>query len=170
MSKRYLLGVDIGTYESKGVITTVDGKIVNSQVKPHQMIIPQQGWAEHDAEDVWWGDFVDITRRLLEVTGINPTDIAAIACSAIAPDILPVDAECRPLRPGGILYGVDTRAAAEIAEFVAGLESDERRVLELMIEGCGEREIAQRTGSTRHGVRALRQRIRVLASESFGPP
>ncbi len=72
MRKHYLLGVDIGTYESKGVITTVDGKIVNSQVEPHQMIIPQQGWAEHDAEDVWWGDFVAITRRLLEVTGINP--------------------------------------------------------------------------------------------------
>ena len=100
MNKPYLLGIDIGTYESKGVLTTAGGEIVSSQVKPHQMLIPQQGWAEHDVEEVWWGDLVDITRRLLDVTGIDPSDIAGIGCSSIAPDVLPVDAECRPLRPG----------------------------------------------------------------------
>ena len=121
MGEQYLLGVDIGTYESKGVLTTARGKIVSAQVEPHRMLIPQQGWAEHDVEDVWWGDFVDITRRLLAETGISPTDIAGIACSSIAPDVLPVDADCRPLRPGGILYGVDTRAATEIVELEKAL-------------------------------------------------
>src|SRR5690606_34821677 len=35
------------------------------------------------------------------------------AVSAIGPCMLPVDAEGKPLRPG-ILYGIDTRASAEI--------------------------------------------------------
>jgi len=50
MDNNYLLGIDIGTYESKGVIVSLDGKVVNNQVSPHEMIIPRQGWAEHDAE------------------------------------------------------------------------------------------------------------------------
>ncbi|EPX87158.1 Sugar (pentulose and hexulose) kinase [Rubellimicrobium thermophilum DSM 16684] len=44
----------------------------------------------------------------------------ALAISAIGPCCLPVDAAGRPLRPG-ILYGVDTRAAPEIAELTARL-------------------------------------------------
>lgn len=60
--------------------------------------------------------------------------------------------------------------AAEVAEFVARLKPDERRVLELLIEGLGEREIAVRTGNTRHAVRALMRRIRGQASEYFAPP
>ena len=91
--------------------------------RPHRLVIPHQ-WAEHDAEDVWWGDFVALTRRLLAVTEINPKHIAGIGCSAIAPDVLPVDAECNPLRSGGILYGIDTRAAAEIADLEAALGVD----------------------------------------------
>ena len=166
MSERYLLGVDIGTYESKGVITTVDGKIVNSQVQPHQMNIPQQGWAEHDAEAVWWGDFVAITRRLLQTTGINPAEIAGIGCSAIAPDILPVDAECRPLRPGGILYGVDTRAAAEIAELEAALGAGE------IFAKTGNSLSAQTTGPKilwlkRHEPEVYRRAYKFLTATSF---
>lgn len=114
MSDGYLLGVDIGTYESKGVITTLDGKVVNVQVKPHTMLIPRQGWAEHDPEEVWWGDFCAITRALLQETGIDPKAILAVGCSAIGPCMLPVDRDGNPLRMG-VLYGIDTRATAEIA-------------------------------------------------------
>lgn len=166
MTEQYLLGVDIGTYESKGVITTLDGQIVSSQVQPHQMIIPQQGWAEHDAEEVWWGDFVNITRGLLEVTGISPIDIAGIGCSAIAPDILPVDADCRPLRPGGILYGVDTRAAAEIRELEATLGASE------IFAKAGNSLSAQTTGPKilwlkRHEPEVYRRAHKFLTATSF---
>jgi xylulokinase len=112
----YLLGVDIGTYASKGVITRPDGEVVSVQVRSHDLTIPRSGWAEHEAEAVWWGDFVAITRDLLDETGLDPKRIAAVGCSAIGPDLLPVDASGRPLRRGGILYGIDTRATAEIAE------------------------------------------------------
>lgn len=115
MGEKYLIGVDVGTYETKGVLTNLKGEVINSQVQPHKMVIPQQGWAEHDAEDVWWGDFVKVTKRLLESSGVPPQDILAVGCSAIGICVLPVDKEGNPLRQGGILYGVDTRATKEIA-------------------------------------------------------
>lgn len=118
-NKGYLLGVDVGTYESKGVITTPQGEVVSTQTRPHELLIPRPGWAEHDAETVWWGDFVSITRDLLDDAGVPPQEIRAVGCSAIGPGLLPVDRACTPLRAGGILYGIDTRATAEIADLEA---------------------------------------------------
>lgn len=124
MAEEYLLGVDVGTYESKGVLTTIDGRVVGVQTCPHELLIPRPGWAEHDAEGVWWGDFVVLVHRLLRTTGIQPGQIRAIGCSAIGPDLLPVDQFARPLRQGAILYGIDTRATREIAELEAHFGKD----------------------------------------------
>lgn len=140
MEEKVLLGVDIGTYESKGVITSLDGKVLSMQVSPHELSIPHQGWAEHDPETVWWGDFVSITKRLIEDSGVKPEQIAAVGVSTIAPDILPVDENGDPLRDGAILYGVDTRAADEIVELNERIGED--RIFEL----TGNALSAQSTG------------------------
>lgn len=115
MQKKYLLGVDIGTYESKGVICDSNGKIYDVQVSPHLMKIPKPGWAEHDPIKDWWEDFCSIVQRLLENTGIDPEEIAAVGCSAIATALVPVDENCNPLR-NAILYGIDTRSIPQIEE------------------------------------------------------
>ncbi|MCW2836505.1 MAG: sugar kinase, partial [Marmoricola sp.] len=51
-----LLGIDLGTGSSKGVLTTPDGEIVATAVRPRpgSMSMPVPGWAEVDAEGVWW--------------------------------------------------------------------------------------------------------------------
>lgn len=107
------LGVDIGTFESKGVLVDETGRIVAQAARPHEMIVPRAGWAEHRAEEDWWGDFVFITKRLLAEAQVNPEEIKAVATSAIGPCMLPLDAKGQPLM-NGVLYGVDTRAAEEI--------------------------------------------------------
>jgi xylulokinase len=140
MDKEYLLGVDIGTYESKGVITTLQGEIVATQTRPHELSIPKPGWAEHDVETVWWGDFVAITRDLIDDAGVLPQEIQAVGCSAIGPDLLPIDRDCTPLRTGGILYGIDTRATAEIADLEA------RHGAEAIFERTGNALSAQAVG------------------------
>lgn len=94
----YLLGIDIGTYESKGVITTDDGTIAGTHAIPHALDIPKQGWAEHDAERVWWTDMCLTIRTLLGKTAVRPGEIAAVGCSAVVPDVLPVDRDGNPLR------------------------------------------------------------------------
>lgn len=112
----YLLGIDVGTYETKGVLTTVSGEIAGMHAIAHRLDVPQPGWAEHDAERVWWHEVCELIRCLLEKTRIRPAHIAAVGCSAIAPAVLPVDRGGSPLRKGGILYGIDTRAEREIRE------------------------------------------------------
>jgi xylulokinase len=113
--ERYLLGVDIGTYSSKGVLVTLDGEVIASHVEEHTMSMPHPGWFEHDAEEVWWHDFVAIVRALLQESGVDPSQILGLGTSAIGSCVLPIDEEGRPLRPG-ILYGIDTRATEEIDE------------------------------------------------------
>jgi xylulokinase len=77
------------------------------------MEIPQPGWAEQDADGVWWGDVVKICRALLDGSPYTGADVGGLALSAIGPCMLPLDAAGKPLRPG-ILYGVDARATEEI--------------------------------------------------------
>ena len=86
----YTLGVDIGTFESKGVLVDFAGRVVAQAARGHEMIVPRAGWAEHRAEEDWWGDFVFITRELLRVSQVKPEEIKAVACSAIGPCMLPL--------------------------------------------------------------------------------
>jgi xylulokinase len=121
----YLMGIDIGTYSSKGVLVAVnpatgDGTVVASHVTPHSIEMPHPGWVEQDADGIWWQDCIEICRQLLAQSGIDSRRIAALGISTTAPCVLPVDATGQPLRPG-ILYGIDTRATAEIAELEAEL-------------------------------------------------
>lgn len=109
-----VLGVDIGTYEAKGIAVTADGTIVARAARGHRMHVPRPGWAEHDAEQVWWDGFVEVVRRLLAADQVSADRVAAIGVSGIGPCVLPVDESGQPLR-NGILYGVDTRATEQIA-------------------------------------------------------
>jgi len=81
----YTLGVDIGTFETKAVLVDVHGAVIASAARGHEMIVPQPGWAEHRADEDWWGDFVFVTRALLHDSGVDPQDIKAVACSDIGP-------------------------------------------------------------------------------------
>jgi xylulokinase len=111
---KYLIGIDIGTYESKGVLTDQSGRILAQETAPHDLAIPRQGWAEHDADEVWWSDLRKLTRSVIRQAGVAPEEIIAVGCSAIGPCVLPVDDSGAPLRPA-ILYGIDTRAKEEVA-------------------------------------------------------
>ena len=112
---RSYLGIDIGTYEAKGVLVDASGRIIARAARPHQMLVPQPGWAEHRPIEDWWQAIVTLSRQLIAEAGVAPSAIRAIGLSAIGPCMLPVDAANEPLM-NAVLYGVDTRAAREIAE------------------------------------------------------
>ena len=93
----YFLGVDIGSYSSKGALLSATGELVATATRPHQMRVPAPGLAEHDADADWWGGFQSVTRQLLDRSGIAPEAIAAVGCSGIGPCMLPVDADGRAI-------------------------------------------------------------------------
>jgi xylulokinase len=108
-----VLGIDMGTGSSKGVLATPDGTIVATATRPHAMSLPRPGWAEVDAEAVWWGDVVALSRELVPQAGGRP--IAGVCVSGVGPCLLLTDADLAPVRPA-ILYGIDARAGEEIEE------------------------------------------------------
>lgn len=136
---RHYLGIDIGTFESKGVIVDERGRVVASASKPHRMLVPQPGWAEHRPKQDWWGDFTFIAKKMFADSGIAPASIRAVAASAIGPCMLPVDANGEALS-NAALYGVDTRAAKEIEELNAEIGAE--RILDL----CGNALTSQSVG------------------------
>jgi len=95
---KYLLGVDIGTGSSKGVLIEADTGTVFAQASiMHGVSLPYPGWVEQDAEEIWWGEFVQITRELLQDSEVNPLDILGVGVSGIGPCVLPVDEDFNPL-------------------------------------------------------------------------
>jgi xylulokinase len=131
-----LLGVDIGTASSKGVLVRTDGTVVATATRAHEVSMPRPGWVEHDADAVWWADFVAISQELTSTTN---EPVTAVGVSGIGPCLLPVDADDRPLRPA-ILYGVDTRAQAEIEELTEALGN------QTILDRCGSVLTSQAVG------------------------
>jgi xylulokinase len=123
------LGIDVGTQSTKAVLASADGTILAECAVSHGVDMPAPGFAEQDAERIWWGDVVSLCRQVTALAG--GTEISAVTVSGLGPCVLPCDERVRPLRPG-ILYGIDTRATDEIAE---------------LNELLGETEILARSGS-----------------------
>jgi len=101
--------------------------------------VPQPGWAEHRPEQDWWGDFVYVCQNILQDSGIDATEIKAVACSAIGPCMLPVDDKGAPLM-NGVLYGVDGRAEVEVRELTDRIGES------TIIDRCGNALTSQSVG------------------------
>jgi xylulokinase len=135
--ERLLLGIDMGTGSTKGVLTTFSGEVVATAVRKHGMSLPRPGWAEVDAETVWWDDLAAVARDLMGQ--VDPGRVAGLCVSGVGPCLLVTDEELRPVRPA-ILYGIDGRAGREIEELT------ERFGATRILERCGKALSSQAVG------------------------
>ncbi|MGI5183544.1 FGGY-family carbohydrate kinase [Dactylosporangium sp. CA-152071] len=109
-----IVGIDVGTSSTKGVLVALDGTILATVSRAHEVSTPRPGHVEMDPA-IWWDEAVSITRELLTATGqTQGQDIVAVGVSGMGPCVVLTDETGTLLRPG-ILYGVDTRATAQIA-------------------------------------------------------
>lgn len=131
-----VLGVDIGTSSSKGVLVHLDGRVLRSGAREHSVDAPRPGWFEMDAQ-TWWHEFVELTRELVADA---PGPPLAVGVSGMGPCVLLTDEDDVPVRPA-ILYGVDMRAGAQIARLNEQLGA--RHVL----ERCGSALTTQAAGA-----------------------
>jgi xylulokinase len=104
------LGIDIGTTAVKAVLISLDGctLAIASEEYPTHHVAP--GWVEQDPED-WWHGVISVIRKVVSTVPAAKECVAAIAVSAQAPTLLPVDARGRPLR--NALIWMDRRADSE---------------------------------------------------------
>jgi xylulokinase len=75
-----ILTYDIGTSGAKAVLFRLDASIVRSVYKQYQTYYPRPGRVEQSPEE-WWGAVVESTQELVELTGIDPHQIAGISFS-----------------------------------------------------------------------------------------
>ena len=116
------VGVDIGTFETKGVLVDVDGAVLAIARRRHGIATPRPGHVEQDPESDWWRDVTAVTSELMAHPRAG--EVRALGVSAIGPCVVAVDADLAPLRPA-ILYGVDTRATRQVDALTAALGPDE---------------------------------------------
>jgi xylulokinase len=115
----YLLGIDIGTSSTKAVGVDADGSILTTAHRQHEISRPRPGRAEHDPM-VWWDEVASLSTELVRKLGGVPD---AVCVSGMGPCLAPTDVGGSPLRPA-ILYGIDTRARAEIEELTEQIGED----------------------------------------------
>jgi xylulokinase len=131
-----VIGVDIGTSSSKGVLVDLEGRVLASHVVEHAVQRPGPGMVEMDGS-VWWEEFVAIARRLLAEQRV---DVQAVGVSGMGPCVLLTDATDEPLRPA-ILYGVDSRAGRQIDRLNDRYGADE------ILRRCGSALSSQAAGA-----------------------
>lgn len=111
---RYVMGIDVGTNATKGVLVDEKCQIIQICETLHDMENPATNVFEMDAEKIWWGDVCKISKQLLEKSGISAEQVKALGISALGCDCVPVDRNGNALCKA-ILYGIDSRNHEEIS-------------------------------------------------------
>src|SRR2546429_2131868 len=93
-----LLGVDIGSSGVKAALVDGESGVLGSRQAQVGMFSPQPGWAEADP-DQWWRAVCGVIPQLLAESGIDATEVDAVACSGMVPAVLSLDAAGPPLPP-----------------------------------------------------------------------
>ena len=81
----HVMGIDMGTGSTKGVLAALDGTIRRVATRSHEMSMPRPGFAEMDAENLWWREICEISTELLD--GSDGT-LAGVCVSGLGPSLV----------------------------------------------------------------------------------
>lgn len=116
-----LLGLDIGTTSTIGIVIDTDGGIVATASRPSALVSRHANWAEEDP-GLWWSNVCAIVPELLTKAGIRAAEIAAVGVTGMVPTVIVLDADRQPLR-----YSIqqnDARAIDEIEAMRRAIDPD----------------------------------------------
>jgi xylulokinase len=102
-----VLGCDIGTQSTKGILLSESGTVIASAVAPHRVTFPAAGWAEQDATD--WINAVSHVVSTLARAAQGP--VTHIGISAQVDGVVAVDRDLRAQHPA--LIWMDRRAVSQ---------------------------------------------------------
>lgn len=121
---RYLVGLDIGTSGTKGVLFDADGRAICSHTEDYSLYQPQNGWAEQNPVD-WWHA---VKACLLAITSkVDKNEIGGIGLSGQMHGLVMLDKEGSVLRDA-ILW-CDGRTEPECREITQTV--GQQRLIEL---------------------------------------
>ena len=73
----YLLAIDQGTTSSRAIVFNAQGLPLARAQQEFKQYFPQDGWVEHDGEEIWQST-LEVCRAALEQGGLDASQIAAI--------------------------------------------------------------------------------------------
>lgn len=76
----YLLSIDQSTQGTKGLLFDATGALVSRCDLPHQQIVNQRGWVEHNPAEIL-KNTVAVSRMVVEKAGIDKAQLAAVGIS-----------------------------------------------------------------------------------------
>jgi len=68
MAGPFILSIDQGTTSTRAVVFDAQGDAVATAQKPFRQIFPQDGWVEHDPENIWQST-LEVCRTAIEAAG-----------------------------------------------------------------------------------------------------
>jgi len=74
---RNILAIDQGTTSSRAIVFGPDGQLLGVGQEEFPQIFPQNGWVEHNPEEIWQTT-LDSCKLALRAAGLMPQDIATI--------------------------------------------------------------------------------------------
>ena len=77
MRASYVLAIDQGTTSSRAILFDREGRSVGTGQKELPQHFPEDGWVEHDPEDIWQ-DVLAVCRQAMAAAGVAAGEIAAI--------------------------------------------------------------------------------------------
>lgn len=76
MNKK-IIAIDQGTTSSRAVLFDQDGTLVDYEQKEFKQFFPNDGWVEHDPDEIWESVFF-VTDTIIKRHGLGSSDIASI--------------------------------------------------------------------------------------------
>ena len=73
----YLLAIDQGTTSSRAVLFSTTGELIGIAQKEFPQYFPDDGWVEHDPEDIW-NSTLEVCHEVLQQHGAGAADIVGI--------------------------------------------------------------------------------------------
>ena len=120
---RYIGSLDQGTSSTRFMIFDHGGKVVGQHQVEHRQILPQAGWVEHDANEIWERAQETIVGALKQAD-ILGSDLAGIGITNQRETTVVWDVVTGQPLSNAIVWQ-DTRTA----EFLAGLSQDEQATI-----------------------------------------
>lgn len=122
----YLIGIDVGTSGTKGVLFDEKLNIINTSIKEYPLYQPKNGWAEQNPKD-WSDASIYVLKDILENSGVDKEDIKGIGLSGQMHGLVMLDGDNEVIRPA--IIWADQRTGRECEEITRKV--GEKKLIEI---------------------------------------
>ena len=128
---RYVLSIDQSTQGTKAVLFSADGRLVAKTARPHRQIIHDNGFVEHDGEEIL-ANVLAVIREVAELAGVEPEEVACLGISNQRETCIAWDR-----RTGLPLYNAIVWQCSRAKDICAQMEADDPHIAQRVLELSG---------------------------------